>query len=240
LKLTPKIKNKKRIFADIKMAKVDRRILIAVSVILFLLVAAGIYQSCRAPVPLQPPQKHNSKENYQHRENYEMVHDSTPSAPSDDDNLKHHGLQGPSCGIGKASHLGYEYAVPEKPCSVEDMMPEEDACNASHFDTEAAQEHGIAHIFTYPLMGTILSSRAEHAGDMFRGDLTGIPSRHESCDFVPIHSDGDQLVHGAFSDYTRKAHNIIGCNKQFGSNDVWVKDTPSCVSNEQLVMDGDC
>jgi len=224
------------------MAKVDRRILIAVSVILFLLVAAGIYQSCQAPVPLQPTKKHNSKENYQHRENYEMVHDNTPSAPSDEDNLKQYGLQGPHCGIGKASHLGYEYAVPEKPVSVEDMMPEEDAdaCGAYH-DTEAAQHVSVPHVFTYPLMGSILSSRHNDGADLFRGDLTDIePLEGTWGQSKSIYGKGDEYVQGAFSDYTRKAHSIIGCNKQFGSNDVWVKHTPANVANEQLVMDSDC
>ena len=224
------------------MAKVDRRILIAVSVILFLLVAATIYQSCRSPVPLQPPQKHNSKENYHHRENYEMVHDSTPSAPSDDDHLKHHGLQGPSCRIGNASHLGYEYAVPEACPTVEEMTPEDDAgaCGSYH-DTEAAQSASIPHIFTYPLMGTILSSRHNDGADLYRGDLTDIePLEGTWGQSKSIYTKGDEYLQGAFSDYTRKAHSIIGCNKHFGSNDVWVKNTPAHVANEQLVMDADC
>ena len=57
------------------MAKVDRKILIAVSVILFLLVAACVYQSCRATVPLQPPQKHHKKVVNDHREDFDLIED---------------------------------------------------------------------------------------------------------------------------------------------------------------------
>lgn len=162
------------------------------------------------------------------REDFELVNDSYGAAPSADQMA---GVDGQRCKIGEAEMLGYKYQVPEKLPSVEELLPEESACG-SYYDPEAAQV--VPYTFTYPLAAALTKTRAEQAGDIFRGDLN-IAGRDPAMDFAPIYNMGDQLVHGAFSDYTKKSHELVGCDNI--NKGVWVRDAPIRVANEELIMD---
>lgn len=163
-------------------------------------------------------------------ESYEMLDDDGyGAAPSSDEMLKQNGLNAPKCGITEGEMMGYKYQVPEELPSVESLMPEESACD-SYYDPEAAQD--VPYVFTYPLTGAITKTRIEQAGDMWRGDLS-IPARDPRCDFKTIWNPGDQLLHGAFSNYTYKSQQLAGCDNQ----DVWVRNAPINVANEELIQD---
>ena len=163
-------------------------------------------------------------------ENYEMIaNDNVARAPSNDELLKQHQMQGPRCGITEGEMMGYKYQVPEELPSVESLMPEETACD-SYYDPEAAQD--VPYVFTYPLTGSITKTRVEQAGDIWRGDLS-IPARDPRCDFKTIWNQGDQLLHGAFANYTYKSQELAGCDNK----EVWVRNTPINVANEELIQD---
>ena len=161
---------------------------------------------------------------------YEMLDDDgSNAAPSNEDILKQYKLNGPRCGITEREMLGYHYQLPEELPSVESLMPDESASD-SYYDPEAAQD--VPYVFTYPLTGSITKTRIEQSGDMWRGDLN-VTARDPRCDFKTIWNPGDQLLHGAFSNYTYKSHELAGC----GNQDVWVRNSPINVANEELVQD---
>lgn len=202
------------------MANSNRNILFALSAVLLVLLVAGLVQMWRnggksSYVP--------ARDVHVPREDFEMVEDDGyKRAPS---------LEGaaPKCGVREGEMYGYKYQLPEEAPSVESLMPEESACD-SYYDPEASQL--TPYVFTYPLTGSIVKTRAEQAGDMLRGDLQ-IPARDPSCDFKSIWNNGDQLLHGAFSEYTKKAHELISCD----NDEVWVRNTPIHVANEELIQD---
>ena len=207
----------------LKILKKNRRnIVIAVAVVLLLAVSYAIL------VPLiKKKGSKGSVENFSphlHEGKYDLIHDDYVSAPNQADLIKPSG----GCGLKENMLMGYKYQVPEELPSVESLMPEESACS-SYYDPEAAQN--VPYVFTYPLTGAITKTRLEQAGDIWRGDLS-IQPRDPSCDFKTIWNQGDQHLHGAFSDYTYKSHDLIGCD-----NKVWVRDAPINVANEELIMD---
>lgn len=211
------------------MAKVDRKILIAVSVILFLLIAVVIKKSCTAPTDTKPPtsqQVRRALAEPEQKEDFEMIpDDGYRRAPSSRSLAQSHGMDGQKCGITQATHLGYTYQVPEKLPEVEDLMPEESATDA-HYDVEAAQT--VPYVFTFPLTSALTKTRAEQAGDMWRGDLS-IQARDPTHDFKTIWNHGDQLLNGAFSDHTKKAHEMVSCP--------YTRNSASVVANEELIQD---
>lgn len=163
-------------------------------------------------------------------ENYEMLDDDGyAAAPSAEELLEQQRLQGPRCGITEGEMMGYKYQIPEELPSVESLMPEETACD-SYYDPEAAQD--VPYVFTYPLTGAITKTRIEQSGDMWRGDLS-IPARDPACDFKTIWNQGDQLLNGAFSNYTYKSQSLVNCD----NSDVWVKNAPINVANQELIQD---
>lgn len=164
------------------------------------------------------------------KENYEMLDDDGyKAAPGTEEMLKQHKLEGPRCGITEGEMMGYKYQIPEELPSVESLMPEESACD-SYYDPEAAQD--VPYVFTYPLTGAITKTRLEQAGDIWRGDLD-IQARDPNCDFKTIWNSGDQLLHGAFSNYTYKSQELVGCDNK----EVWVRNAPINVANEELIQD---
>lgn len=210
------------------MAKVDRKILMAVGVIALVLLAAYLYKLYSVPKLLPNPPIRVVPV---HKEDFEMIEDDGyRGVPSTGQILKGQGLQGPKCGIREGEHLGYKYQIPEELPSVEDLMPEQRACD-SYYDPEAAQD--VPYVFTYPLTGALTKTRNEQAGDMWRGDLD-MPARDPNCDFKSIFNSGDQYLHGAFADYTYKSHELIGKNC---TDDIWVRDAPIRVANEELIQD---
>ena len=198
----------------------QRQYIIIVAIFLLALVGLAVYQLMK---------NKNTKESYcgaskVSNVDYELVDDNYGSAPSVE---KLSGMDGAKCKIGEGELLGYKYQIPEPLPSVEDLLPEE-ACD-SYYDPEAAD--AAHYIFNFPLNGSVIKTRAEQAGDIWRGDLN-IESRPQECDFVSIHHSGDQLLHGAFSDYTKKTHEIVACK-----NETWVRDAPIHVANGELIMD---
>lgn len=160
-------------------------------------------------------------------ESFEMVDDGDKTVPSVDAAAAR--PVGPKNGIREGEHLGYKYQIPEELPSAEDLMPEESACD-SYYDPEASQD--VPYVFTYPLTGSLTKTRLEQAGDMWRGDLN-IPARDPSCDFKTIWNPGDQLLHGAFSDYTYTSQHLARCD----NDETWVRNAPIRVANEELVQD---
>lgn len=165
------------------------------------------------------------------RQEYDLVNDDFVRAPSSNQLMSSANACG---GNNKQGEMyGYKYQLPEELPSVESMMPEESACS-SVYDPEAAEN--VPYVFTYPLTAAIVKTRLEQSGDMWRGDLNG-EARDPNCDFKTIWNSGDQLLHGAFADYTKKSHEIVGCKNGGTSGDVWSKNAPINVANQELIMD---
>lgn len=206
--------------------KFDRKLISVLAIVSVLMILAYMYQ--RRSTPLTPIEFKSTELEKPKSKDFVLINEEeyTP-APSTEHITSAYGLQS---GITEDSMYGYNYQKPAELPSVESLMPEADACN-SFYDAEAAQS--VPYVFTYPLTGTILKSRAEQAGDMWRGDLHIAP-RDSSCDFKSIYNHGDQLLHGAFSDYTEEAHSLVGegCTK----DNVWTQNRPIRVQNEELLM----
>lgn len=164
--------------------------------------------------------------NTNNKQSFEMVEDSgMAKAPDSEELLRKLFKPMPTNSVsGKCGTMfGYNYQLPEEPVSPESLMPSETAYD-DEYDPNAAQN--TPYIFQYPFTGQILKSRPEQAGDMWRGDLMIEPGPVYS---EPIYGNGDQLLHGAYSDYTKKSHELVGCNK-------WVRDSPIRVENEGIMM----
>lgn len=126
----------------------------------------------------------------------------------------------------QASLFGYNYQLPEELPSVESMMPEQSAYD-NEYDHDVAKS--IPYVFQYPFTGTILKSRPEQAGDMFRGDLMIEP---EPVTSRSIFGHGDQLLHGAYSDFSKQSNSLLNG----GNCGEWVKNTPISIENEGMIM----
>jgi hypothetical protein len=202
----------------------------ALALIAVVLIAVLVWRqlfSCneKTTVVINPSPSQNVQ-----KENYEMLNDDGyKAAHATDEMLKQHKLEGPRCGITEGEMMGYKYQIPEELPSAESLMPEETACD-SYYDPEAAQD--VPYVFTYPLTGAITKTRIEQAGDIWRGDLN-IPARDPNCDFKTIWNQGDQLLHGAFANYTYKSQELAGCDNK----EVWVRNAPINVANEELIQD---
>lgn len=202
-----------------------KQLIVAVLLIAAVVGIVMLVRHCRSSKVVQ---MQKAPEQRIERESFEMIDDgNTVAAPSVDAVSMR--PQGPRCGIREGEHLGYKYQVPEELPSAEDLMPEESACD-SYYDPEASQN--VPYVFTYPLTGAITKTRLEQAGDMWRGDLN-MPARDPSCDFKTIYNPGDQLLHGAFSDYTYTSQSLAKCD----NDETWVRNAPIRVANEELVQD---
>lgn len=172
-------------------------------------------------------------------ENFELLEDDYGAAPSDSELAQAAGVNGEKLDANERSMYGYKYRVPDELPSVQDLLPEESACD-SYWDPEAATQYLFN---SFPMTSSLLNTRLSDAADLYRGDIQGVVTREDCCDFKPIYDELDTHLHGAFSDYTRKSHEIVGCkNNVTGHNDkcgkaIWTRDAPIQVVNEEIIMD---